>query len=329
MRGNDLTFLCVGSATQDVFLSHSPELNPVCENPEECFFNIPLGAKINVNKIDFSTGGGATNAATTFARSGERAIFMGQIAHDPAGAAVMHALDQENIDSSRASYSTRYQTGYSVLLLAPGGERTILTYRGASTHFQPKNFDLDNVETQFDWIYVTTLNGNFEILSRLFDQTKARGAKIAFNPGKGELAEADKLKGLLSDVDILIANKEELASCFSGQTLNELVRRAHNFCPIVVGTDGSNGASAIDKTSFASAGLYNPKSAVTDRTGAGDSFGSAFVLAYAKGLGLKKALIYGAANSDSVVQKIGAKSGILRDYNNLRDMKIDIRPADY
>lgn len=324
-----LTFLCVGSAVQDVFLSHSSEFVPVCESPEECFFNIPLGDKVNVNRIDFSTGGGATNAATTFVRAGENAIFLGQIAHDPAGAAVMHMLDEEGIDATHAKYSSRYHTGYSVLLLAPGGERTILTYRGASTHFHPENFDLNNVETQFDWAYVSSLNGHFEILSRLFDQIKARGGKIAFNPGQGELARPDKLKPLLADVDILLANKEELAKCFSGASLEELVRRAHSYCPVVVGTDGSNGAVAIDKTSLARSGLYNPSSRVIDRTGAGDSFGSAFVLAYAKGLGLKKALIYGAANSDSVVQKIGAKAGILRSYDGLKDMNITVRPANY
>ena len=324
-----LTFLCVGSATQDVFLSHSSELAPVCENPEECFFSIPLGEKVNVNKIDFSTGGGATNAATTFVRAGERALFLGQIAHDPAGAAVTHMLDDEGIDSTYTKYSSRYHTGYSVLLLAPDGERTILTYRGASTHFQSEHFDLSKIEADFDWAYVTSLNGHFNILSRLFDQIKARGGKIVFNPGRGELAQPKKLKPLLADVDILLANKEELAQCFSGSSLEELVRRAHSYCPVVVGTDGGNGAIAIDQTSFASSGLYNPSSKVVDRTGAGDSFGSGFALAYARGLGIKKALIYGAANSDAVVQYIGAKTGILRDYSQLKNMKIDVRPANY
>ncbi len=328
-RSRPLTFLCVGSATQDVFLSHSPELAPVCENPEECFFNIPLGEKVNVNRIDFSTGGGATNAATTFARAGENALFLGQIAHDPAGVAVTQMLDEEGIDSTHASYSSRYHTGYSVLLLAPGGERTILTYRGASTHFQSEHFDLAKIEADFDWAYVTSLNGHFDILSRLFDQIKARGAKIAFNPGRGELAQPKKLKPLLADVDILLANKEELARCFTGSSLEELVRRAHSYCPIVVGTDGANGAIAVDQTSFASSGLYNPSSKVIDRTGAGDSFGSGFVLAYAKGLGIKQALVYGAANSDAVVQHIGAKAGILRDYSQLKNMKIDVRPTNY
>jgi sugar/nucleoside kinase (ribokinase family) len=324
-----LTFLCVGSATQDVFLSHSPEFVPACDDPDNCFFEIPLGAKVNVNRIDFSTGGGATNAATTFARGGEHAIFMGQIAHDPAGAAITKTLDEEGISTSGLAVAEKYHTGYSVLLLAPSGERTILTYRGASTHFTTANFDLARIEENFDWLYVTTINGHFEILDKLFREAKERGAKIAFNPGRGELADTEKLRSLLSDVDILIANREELSKCFTGESLEELVRHAHNYCPVVVGTDGSAGAAAIDKTSFATAGLYNPKSRVADRTGAGDSFGSAFVLGYARGLGLKKAIIYGGANSDAVVQKIGAKTGILRDYTDLHDMEISIRPTNY
>jgi sugar/nucleoside kinase (ribokinase family) len=187
---------------------------------------------------------------------------------------------------------------------------------------------LDKVAA-FDWLYMTSINGHFEILDKLFREAKEKGAKIAFNPGRGELANPEKLRPLLSDVDILIANKQELAQCFTGENLEELVRRAHNHCPVVVGTDGSAGAAAIDKTSFATAGLYDPTSRVTDRTGAGDSFGSAFVLAYARGLGLKKALLYGGANSDAVVQKIGAKTGILRDYSDLHEMKISVRAANY
>jgi len=324
----NLTFLCVGSATQDVFLSNTPEFAPVCSNPEECFFEIPLGSKINVNKIDFSTGGGATNAATTFARAGERAIFMGQVAHDPAGASVIRMFDDEGIDTSGLAVVEKYHTAYTVLLLAPNGERTVMIYRGASTHFQPENFDFNKVD-RFDWLYLTTLNGNFEILDEVLRGAKERGAKVAFNPGKNELADQAKLKPLLADVDILLANKEELKQCFAGESLEELVRHARNFCPVVVGTDGSNGAIAADKTSFAKAGLYEPNAEVLDRTGAGDSFGSAFVLAYARRLGIKTALIYGAANSDAVVKQVGAKAGILSSYDDLHDMEIDVKAANY
>ncbi|MDR0957250.1 MAG: carbohydrate kinase family protein [Candidatus Nomurabacteria bacterium] len=313
----NLTFLTAGAATQDIFLSHSPEFVPVCENPEDCFFNIPLGAKINVNKIDFATGGGATNAATTFARNGHHALFMGAIGRDPAGAFVIDGLDKEGIDTSYLSYNARFNTGVSVLLLAPNGERTILTYRGASTHYRTSDFDLSRVE-KIDWLYISSLNGHFEILDPLFRSAKEKGAKIAFNPGKSELAKPEKLKPLLADVEILIVNKEEAQQIVSGDTCEELLMRARNFCPVVVITDGANGAWAIDRGIMVKAGLYDDSESV-DRTGAGDSFGSGFTLKYASGASLKDSVHFASANASSVVAQIGAKAGIL----NADSVKLD------
>lgn len=318
-------FICVGAAVQDVFLSNTPEFVPACHNPDECFFEIPLGSKININKIDFSTGGGATNAAVTFVRSGQQAIFMGQVGHDPAGEAVLSDLDKESVDASHVTYSSRYYTGYSVLLLAPTGERTIMTYRGASTHFHAENFDLDKVEQHVDWMYVTTMNGHFEILSKLFDQAKARGIKIAFNPGKGELAEPEKLRGLLTDLEILIANKDEMQQVVSGGTMEELARHARNYCPVVIVSDGPNGVVAADSQNVVVAGMYEDVP-VIDRTGAGDAFGSGFVAKYAASGDLAAAVIYASANSTSVIQSIGAKSGILRAGVQLHDMPLEIKP---
>ena len=65
--------IAVGAGVQDVFLSQSDALRPVCESPERCFAKLELGAKADVNQIHFSTGGGATNAAVTFARQGHEA----------------------------------------------------------------------------------------------------------------------------------------------------------------------------------------------------------------------------------------------------------------
>jgi len=61
----------IGAAIQDVFLSQSDALTPVCESPEHCFARLDLGAKADVNQIHFSTGGGAPNAAVTFSRQGD------------------------------------------------------------------------------------------------------------------------------------------------------------------------------------------------------------------------------------------------------------------
>ena len=314
------TILSIGAAVQDVFLSHSDEFKPVTDKSlHEQVLQLEMGAKADVNKIDFSTGGGATNAAVTFARQGLHAKFMGTIGHDPAGQAVVNDLDNESVDTSHVSYSKRLNTGYSVLLLAPNGERTILTYRGASTHYDIHNFDLSDV--QADWLYVSSVAGQIDILSTIFQQAKQNGMKIFFNPGKGELKQIDKLKALLDDVDVLSVNKEEVQQIVHGETSDELVRHALSLVDTVIVSDGPKGVVASDGKTIVTAGMYQDVK-VIDRTGAGDAFGSGFLSQWAQGKSLKDSIVFASANSTSVVTKIGAKKGILHKEVKLHEMPL-------
>lgn len=312
--------LAIGAAVQDVFLSHSDEFTPVIENPHESFMKLDLGAKADVNNITFSTGGGATNAAVTFARQGLHSQFMGTIGHDPAGQAVLDDLDKEGVDTTHVSYSAKYSTGYSVLLLAPNGERTILTYRGASTHYDAKHFDLSDCEA--DWLYVSSMAGSMEAIDKIFTQAKQLGIKIMFNPGKGELKQLVKLKALLEDVDVLSVNKEEMQTIVEGVDLEELVRHALHYVPAAIISDGPNGVLASDGKTIVRAGMYEDVP-VIDRTGAGDAFGSGFLSQWAQGRSLKESIIFASANSTSVVTKIGAKAGILHHETKLHAMPIN------
>lgn len=311
----------IGAAVQDVFLSHSEEFRPVSDkSAQEQFMQLTLGGKADVNKIDFSTGGGATNASVTFARQGLEAVFMGTIGRDPAGTAVLEDLDHEGVDASHVSYSDKYNTGYSVLLLAPTGERTILTYRGASTHYDAKNFNLHGLEA--DWLYVSSLAGSMEALDKIFTQAHDKeGMKIFFNPGKGELKQPRKLKALLEDVEVLSVNREEAAQIVEGESLEELVRHLLHYVPVAIVSDGPNGVMASDGKTIVRAGMYKDVK-VVDRTGAGDGFGSGFLSQWAQGKSLKDSIVFASANSTSVVTKIGAKTGILGANVRLHSMPL-------
>lgn len=312
--------LSIGAAVQDVFLSHSDEFKPVTDKAaHEVFMKLELGAKADVNHITFSTGGGATNAAVTFARQGLHAQFMGTIGHDPAGLSVLDDLDNEGVDTAGVSYSERYKTGYSVLLLAPNGERTILTYRGASTHYDAKNFDLSEVDA--DWLYVSSMAGSMEALDKIFTHAKQKGMKIMFNPGKGELAHTAKLKALLEDVDVLSLNREEMQTIVEGSDLEELARHALHYVPVAIVSDGPNGVVATDGKTIVRAGMYEDVK-VIDRTGAGDAFGSGFLSQWAQDRGLKESIVFASANSTSVVTMIGAKAGILHQHTRLHEMPL-------
>ncbi len=316
--------LTVGAAVQDIFLSHSPELKPVSDKTaDELFLKIELGSKNDVNNIDFSTGGGATNAAVTFARQGLEAQFMGTIAHDPAGLAVLDDLDKEGIDTSKVSYSEKLHTGYSVVLLASNGERSFLTYRGASTHYDIKNFDLSG--TDADWLYVSSMAGNMDVIDKIFTQAKEIGMKVFFNPGKNELGQIEKMKSLLDDVDVLSVNKEEAQLIVDGTDLEEIVRKLLHYVHVAIVSDGPNGVIATDGKVIVRAGMYEDVK-VIDRTGAGDAFGSGFLSKWADDKSLKDSIVFASANSTNVVTKIGAKAGILHKNVQLHAMPLNEKP---
>lgn len=307
----------VGAALQDVYLIDHDDFGT---NKRGYFNQIELGSKIDIDKIHFSTGGGATNAATTFARNNHESIFMGCIADDTAGHAIIEALDQEGIDNSYITYTDKVNTGYSVILLTPNGERTILTCRGASAKFDL--LDPNDLDTIYpDWLYVTTMRGNMDMLDQFFTKAKELDAKIMFNPGNLELQHPRKMIGLLSDVDVLLVNKDEAKKLVPGITLKELINRLKNYVPNVIITDGNQGAIATDGNEVYRIGLYEDVP-VKDATGAGDSFGSGFLAAFANGRSFTDSLIFASANSTSVVQYVGSKKGIISSNTRLHEMPI-------
>ena len=161
-------------------------------------------------------------------------------------------------------------------------------------------------------------------LDSLFSDAKEKGVKIFFNPGKGELKQRDKLVGLLSDVDVLSVNREEMQQLVEGEDLESLVRHGLNIVPNIIVTDGVNGSMSSDGKTIVRAGMYEDVPAI-DRTGAGDAFGSGFLSQWANGVSLARSVQFASANSSAVVSKIGAKAGILRHGAKLHTMPLEER----
>jgi len=316
-----VTVISIGAAVQDVFLQ-GEIFNPHREHGS-LVAEFALGSKNEIEDITYSTGGGATNASVTFSRQGLKSYYMGKIGKDVAGRAVLEELRNENVDTSLISYSERYGTGYSSILLAPNGERTILTYRGASEHYRLRSHDFLNRTA--DWIYISSLSGDIESLHTIAAYAKKHGIKIAINPGKGELKERVRFKEILSACTILSLNKEEMIQLFGGDSPRDILKEASSYVPIVLLTDGPKGSYATDGHELYAAGMYEDVK-VIDRAGAGDAFSSGFTSQIALGKTIEDALVYASANSTSVVSKIGAKAGILHAHSRLHSMPIKKSP---
>lgn len=311
----------LGSALQDLYLIDHDDLVPTTIGDEAIYGKLLLGSKVDIDRISYEVGGGGVNSAITFSRHGHETIFMGNIARDPAGAAIIKALAKEGIDDSYINFLERKTTGTSVILLdSKGGERTILTYRGASEQFG--NFNEDDLDLiQPDWLYVTTLRGDLDTLKRFFIKAKGLGAKIMFNPGVRELDQVKSLVPLLKYVDILNVNKSEAARIVPGVMLTELLYRLNNYVETVIITDGAMGGIAGNGAEIYRFGIYEDAK-VKDATGAGDAFGSGFLAHLAAGRSFRNSLVFASANSTSVVTKLGANKGILTGSEKLHPMPI-------
>ncbi|MBP5674845.1 carbohydrate kinase family protein [Candidatus Saccharibacteria bacterium] len=313
--------LSLGSALQDIYLIDHDDFVGTKKGEVEKLEQINIGSKVDIDRISFEVGGGGTNSAVTFARHGHETIFLGNLGEDPAADAIESLLNDEGVDTSYITRLKNQQTGVSVVLLdTKSGERTILTYRGASAKFN--NLSEDDLDTiNPDYMYVTSLRGDMDTLLRFFEKAHDMGCKIMFNPGKLEINEKKKLLGLLDLVDILLVNKTEAAEIVPGKVLEELLSHLKNYCKTVIITTGSMGAIAANEKETYRFGIYEDLP-VVDTTGAGDSFGSGFLAHLAAGNSFKDSLIFGAANSTSVVNKLGAKAGILYGDEELHPMPI-------
>lgn len=311
--------ITLGAAVQDVFLQ-GKALKPHKEDGE-MVQEFELGSKNELDSVMISTGGGATNAAVTFARAGMHTCFIGRVGDDISGKIVLEALHKEDIDTSLVKQDDKLGTGYSTILLSPNGERTVLVYRGASEKYELKESDFHDIRA--DWMYISSLSGDIAALKSAISYAKKNDIKVAVNPGKLELEHLKQLRALIDDFDILSLNKEEMQSLFKGKTPKELLQEAAKHVDIALLTDGPRGSYATEGTHLFHAGMYADVK-VVDRLGAGDAFSSGFVAMIAEGESIERALTYASANSTSVVMQMGAKTGIIRGQAGVHKMHIEV-----
>lgn len=312
------TIVTIGKATQDVFLRSTDAFQQFVHKGVK-YESLPVGQKLSLDEVIFSTGGNVTNAAVTFARQGLQSKYAWCLGDDTPSESILHDMDKEGVDTSRVYQGGRFRASYSVVVMLAGGERTILNYAGSMPNVGDSELDLSIID-EGDWIYISSL-GDMDLLEKIIQRASKNNTKVMLNPAGVELQNIDKLKVLLEDVEVLTVNKEEAQLIVHGETIEELARHGHNLCPVVIVSDGPNGAVVTDGKAIITAGMYEDVP-VVDRTGGGDAFGSGFLSQYAQGKSLRESIVFASANSTSVVQQIGAKEGILRQGVVLHDMPL-------
>jgi len=310
MNKQKISICTIGGASQDVFISGA-EISSKCNiKTKECVESFPQGAKLSVDNIFFDTGGGATNAAVTFARQNMSTTYVGKLGNDPAGEAIVKVLSNEGISTESVIYHPDLGSQYSTILLSESGERTIFIYRGAANSHTPGDYQAFDF-SQFDWLYISSLAGAMDALETIIKRAHESGVKISINPGYGELKDAQRLIKLLEYVTLLSVNKDEAMMIVAGDTTQDLAKELSKKAKYVLVSDGPSGSVYADVP-------------VVDRTGAGDAFTSGFIAKIAEGADIEAAITFGSANSTSVVGAIGSKTNILDQAATVHAMSLEV-----
>lgn len=312
--------ITIGSGTRDVFLLsdqfqfiRSPKFET---GIGEC---VSLGSKIEVDQVLHTTGGGATNAAATFARLGFNAAVVCRVGDDSAGREVVNDLQREGIGTTLVRRVAGGTTGYSTLLTDAGtGERSVLVYRGVSGSFTSADVPWD--ECAAGAFYLSSLGGNLALARRIVAHAGACNAPIAWNPGSKELRKGFKsVQDFLPEVSLFMVNLEEAAMLTGKKEIAGMFKRLVTADNVVIVTDGEKGAYASRGGRAWHAGTTGRKA--VSRTGAGDAFGSAFMAAFLQQKDVPTALATATLNADSVISQVGAKAGILRKWPTAAQLK--------
>lgn len=316
---HEYDIVSIGSATEDVFVgsrdAHVISVRDI--DAETSYLAYKYGAKIPVDDVFISTGGGATNTAAAFARLGLDNSIICKVGDDDAGKRVMGALEQEGIDTDRVVLSQEHTTGYSVILTCFTGDRTVLVHRGASTQIYDEDIDWEMLG-HTKWIYLSSLAGESGVLFNKIAQFAAeKDIKLALNPGSSQFeAGLEALRPALEAAYVIFVNKSEAYKLTGVKPERgmademEALRRLHKAgCDIVVMTAGSKGVEAYDGSAHYTVPIIEVEVAST--LGAGDAFASGCVAGLFRGMELREALRAGTVLAASVVRVLGAKHGLL------------------
>lgn len=309
--------ISIGDTSLDTFLmiDHASLLCSL--DKTTCWFCLNYAEKIPVKELHFSPGGNACNNAVGSARLGLKIALYTILGDDDSGRRIIDHIKDEKVSDTYLQIERGNPTNYSTVL-SYKTERTILVYHDIRPYKLP-------VLAPAKWIYFTSMGKGFEKVFRsMVRYLNSNGTKLAFNPGTHQLLAGKKvLEPMLRICDVLILNKEEALSLVGAHPMTpvqDILRQLRNLGPeLAVVTDGNKGAFGFDgRNSYR---MPPMPAKVVERTGAGDAFSTGLIAALAYDLPLSEALMWGAANAASVIEKIGPQAGLLTKEQMMKRCK--------
>ena len=323
-------FVAIGDLVVDAFIELSKDDADVSTDMDtgRQTLHMPFGQKLPyTDVVVVNAVGNSPNAAVSALRLGLQSTLISSVGHDNYGSDCIEQLRSEGMHTEYVKIHEGMKTNYHYVLQY-GPERTILIKHEKFPYVLP------NFEVPPRYIYLSSIgehgvDHHFEVAKYIQEHPQT---KLVFQPGTFQIKlGTEKLKELYAVTEIFFCNKEEAQQILKTEeqhmpTLLRSMRALGPKLPVI--TDGAKGAYVIDEADVAwFMPMYPDPKPPISRTGAGDAFASTFTSAIALGLTPAEALAWAPINSMSVVQQIGAQTGLLSRDALLEYLKN--APEDY
>ena len=300
---SDYDLICLGGLSFDLIL-RSPRLPTLDE-------------KLVVQYAGKQAGGLIANTACAAARLGLKVAWAGTRGDDDFGLLAMDAFAQFGVDTNLATLDPCSPTDFTVIVLDPGGERTILV---VPTSPSPPALGPAVMEALAHTRMVYTLPQPPAWFASVANTVHAGTGLVAIDIETSSPVQGEELQAVLGCTDIVFSNRGgfplaighsigDVSPGNEGEAIQSSARRLVQMgVQIVCVTLGEDGALGINsEQTFYTPGYSVP---VVDTTGAGDCFHAAFLYAHYNHHSLPQALQFANAAAALSVGHPGARGGL-------------------
>ena len=231
--------------------------------------------------------------------------LIGNVGADLFGEQILAELGKSGIDISGCEVTHAGQTGFTVAIVRPDGERAFVTSFGCL-----KDFDQAMVERHWDQVQsasIVCLDGMFTLpglplsaaaflLRRARQEGKITVLDTGWDPANWAASTRREMEFVLAETDIFLPNWDEASALTAASTISKAARSLQSLGPeLVVIKQGDRGSFACFRESFWS--LPAIPVHVFDTVGAGDNFNAGFLTALRRGWAIVDCMAFGSATA--------------------------------
>ncbi|ODJ59785.1 ribokinase [Brochothrix thermosphacta] len=257
------------------------------------------GETIIGEDLSLFPGGKGANQAVAAARLGATVTMVGCVGDDSYGEMIIKNLEKENVNTSLVKRFTKKTSGTAHITVAEG-DNSIIVVKGTNDLVDESLIEEARAEIASSDSVMAQYEIPLPIIDYLAKVCEEEGTSFLLNPAPAADIQTETLKR----ITYLTPNENENKLIFPNKTSDEAIADFPGKLLVTLGEKGVRFQTDTIQTVPAF------KVAVTDTTGAGDTFNGAFAVAIAEGKDIETAVLFGNAAAALSVQKLGAQSGM-------------------